>query len=262
MPAKTIFFALVCLAPMPLAAEDGAPAPADRHAAPRGPEISGDRRRIPRRLPADAADAPGDKRLRTSSSGEVERASFAGETRTPDKLSRALPPRGDRNANAKAPEARGRGLNAASSLVTGMASLAVVLGLFFAVAWAMRRSLPPGPAALPSEAVEVLGRTPLVGRQHAHLVRCGNKVLLVYVSQGVAETLTEITDPLEVDRLTGLCRQSQPQSAANTFRQLLQQFGREKASPGFLDRAGEASGRGSRPPGSVGVDAVMEDDDV
>ena len=58
-----------------------------------------------------------------------------------------------------------------------------------------------------------------------HLLRCGNKLLLVSVTPVGAETLTEVTDPIEVDRLAGLCRQAHPQSATATFRQVLNQFG-------------------------------------
>ena len=54
------------------------------------------------------------------------------------------------------------------------------------------------------------GRAPLAGRQHVHLLRCGSKLLLVSVTPGGAETLTEVTDPAEVDRLAGLCRQAHP----------------------------------------------------
>jgi flagellar biogenesis protein FliO len=104
-------------------------------------------------------------------------------------------------------------------------SLAVVLGLFFLVAWLLRRAMPKGSRLLPGDVVEVLGRAPLTGRQHVHLLRCGNKLLLVSVSPGSTETLTEITDPEEVDRICGLCRAAHPQSATASFRQVLQQFG-------------------------------------
>ena len=110
------------------------------------------------------------------------------------------------------------------SVATTAGSLAVVLGLFFAVVWMMRRASPKGSALLPGEVVEVLGRAPLAGRQQMHLLRCGNKLLLVSVTPAGAETLTEVTDPLEVDRLAGLCRQTHPQSATAAFRQVFQQF--------------------------------------
>jgi flagellar biogenesis protein FliO len=94
--------------------------------------------------------------------------------------------------------------------------------------------MPKGSQSLPNEVVEVLGRTALGSRQHAHLVRCGNKLLLVSLTATGAETLTEITDPVEVDRLSGLCRQSQPHSATATFRNIFQQFGRDRTARGFL----------------------------
>jgi len=101
----------------------------------------------------------------------------------------------------------------------------------------LRRSMPAGPRMLPSEVVEVLGRVALAGRQHAHLVRCGNKLLLLSVAPAGVETLTEITDPLEVDRLAGLCQQSHPHSASTAFRQVFQQFS-QKPAKGFLERRG------------------------
>lgn len=109
-------------------------------------------------------------------------------------------------------------------MVTVGSSLAVVLGLFLAVACLLRRAAPKGLAPLPQEVVEVLGRAPLAGRQQMHLLRCGRKLLLVSVTPAGAETLTEITDPAEVDRLAGLCQQARPGSTTEAFRQVLQQF--------------------------------------
>jgi flagellar biogenesis protein FliO len=100
------------------------------------------------------------------------------------------------------------------SLLTVGASLAVVLAGFWAIAWALRRASPGGFRPLPSEAFELLGRAPLANRQQAHLLRCGNKLLLVAVSTEGAETLTEITDPAEVDRLTAACRSARPSGSA------------------------------------------------
>jgi flagellar biogenesis protein FliO len=122
------------------------------------------------------------------------------------------------------------------SLATMLAALGAVLALFLATIWLLRRGLPVGPRLLPAEVVEVLGRTATSGRQQMHLVRCGNKLLLVCVTPTGMETLTEITDPLEVDRLAGLCQTSNPQSVSTSFRQVFQQFG-QKPARGFLGRS-------------------------
>lgn len=120
-------------------------------------------------------------------------------------------------------------LAATTSIASMIGSLALVLGLFLLVAWMLKRTGPKGSAALPREAVEVLGRAPLAARQYVHLVRCGNKMLLLSVTPTGAETLTEITDPLEVDRLAGLCEQSRTGSASSAFRQVFEQLGAQRS---------------------------------
>ncbi|MEX0711129.1 MAG: flagellar biosynthetic protein FliO [Pirellulales bacterium] len=148
-----------------------------------------------------------------------------------------LPPRADKTRLAGPEPARRKPASTGGSLLSGLGSLALVLGLFFITAWALRRAVPGACPALPAEVIEVLGRTALAGRQQAYLLRCGNKLLLVHLAAGSAETLTEITDPLEVDRLAGLCRQAHPHSASLSFRQILDQFGREKPAESFVDSA-------------------------
>jgi len=122
-----------------------------------------------------------------------------------------------------------RKLNGAPSLVTVLGSLALVLGIFFALVWALRRASPPGAALLPAEAFEVLGRAPLANRQQAHLLRCGNKLLLVSTGAAGTEPLTEITDPAEVDRLTVLCRQARPTAATTALRHIFRRKGKSDA---------------------------------
>ena len=115
------------------------------------------------------------------------------------------------------------------TLVTVGGSLAVVLGVFFLIVWLLRRASPGGTGTLPGEVFEVLGRAPLTHHQQVQLVRCGDKLLLVAVGAAgagpSASTLTEITDPNQVDRLTGLCRQTRGGSSSKTFRQVLRQVG-------------------------------------
>lgn len=116
------------------------------------------------------------------------------------------------------------------SMIAVAGSLGVVLGIFLLIAWLIRRAAPQGLTRLPDEAFEVLGRAPLAGRQNVHLVRCGNKLLLVSVTPAGAEPLTEITDPQEVDRLAGLCRQAGPQSSTAAFRQIFEQLAPKRPS--------------------------------
>lgn len=115
------------------------------------------------------------------------------------------------------PDKRPAGLQ---PLMTVGGSLAVVLGVFFLLVWVLRKASPNGFATLPPEAFEVLGRAALAHRQQVHLLRCGNKLLLVSVTATGAETLAEITDPAEVDRLASLCRQGRSRGAAAAFRQV------------------------------------------
>lgn len=134
---------------------------------------------------------------------------------------------------------QGVGTGGLTSGVTVLGSLAVVLGIFLLVAWGMRRAAPAGSIALPGEVFEVLGRAAMSGRQQVHLLRCGKKLVLVSVTPAGAETLTEITDEPEVDRLSGLCQQARPNSATAAFRQVFGQLARGRGAPEFA-AAGEA----------------------
>ena len=119
------------------------------------------------------------------------------------------------------------------------ASLGAVVGLLLASMWGLKRILPKDSSSLPTEVFQVLGRKPLAGRQQAQVVRFGTKVLLLAVSPMGAESLAEITDPAEVERLTGMCRQPSGGPAATVFRQVMDQFAREPAK-GFVG-SGQAS---------------------
>ena len=129
---------------------------------------------------------------------------------------------------------------AARTLVTMASSLAIVLGLFFLVSWLWRRNAPKGLSMLSSDVVEVLGRSQLAGKQQMHLVRVGAKLLLVSATPAGLETLTEITDTDEVNRLVALCRRGEANSISSSFRQVLSQLGGEPAAPGFVDDGDES----------------------
>jgi flagellar biogenesis protein FliO len=126
------------------------------------------------------------------------------------------------------------------SLLTVGSALAIVIGAFLLFAWAIRRSgrKMASRGQLPPDVVSVLGRVPLAARQFAELLRVGNKLILVSLTPGGAETLTEVTDPAEVDRLVGLCSQSNPYSTTKAFEQVFQQMSTEPAPSGFLGNEG------------------------
>lgn len=121
-----------------------------------------------------------------------------------------------------------------SSLFGGLAavvtsSLAIVIGLFLLVVWFARRAMPRASLPLPSEVLEVLGKSPLTSRHHLQLIRLGRKLVLISACSDGAETLSEIDEPGEVERLVGLCQQNRPGSVSTSFRQILDQLGTQKA---------------------------------
>ncbi|MFZ5832840.1 MAG: FliO/MopB family protein [Planctomycetota bacterium] len=124
-------------------------------------------------------------------------------------------------------EALSSAANPLPSALTVGGSLMIVLSIFFVVAWAMRRAAPQSQVVLPGEVFEMLGRAPLSGRQQVHLLRLGRKLVLVSVTPAGAETLTEVTDADEVDRLAGMCHQAKPGSISASFRTVLEHFGEE-----------------------------------
>ncbi len=158
-----------------------------------------------------------------------------GQTPRPDARQFHLP-LGSRSARQERTDTPAKRHDGVTSAVTIVSSLAIVLGLFCLVIWVMRRAQPRGSLLLPTEVVEVLGRTPLAGRQQMHLVRCGSKLLLVAATPDSAETLTEIDDPDEATRLAGLCRQVHPHSASTTFRQVFDQLSGGGPMLGFFAR--------------------------
>lgn len=192
----------------------------------------------------EAGRPPGPYR---SASGEAERPPGDRTTALPSASDAGAPPDGrlaPRRGTSPLPLAPPGGSNrnrqgpptGLPSLVTVAGSLAVVLGIFFLVAWVIRRAAPAGSTVLPGEVLEVLGRAALANRGQVHLLRCGKKLLLVSVTPAGAETLTEISDPVEVDRLAGLCRAAHPNSASAAFRHVLGQFASGGGATGLLGK--------------------------
>lgn len=125
---------------------------------------------------------------------------------------------------------------AGTSFTTVVSSLAIVLGLLFGVTWLMRRAGPAGSQMLPSDVVQVLGRAMLSPRQPMQLVRIGDRLVLVANTPSGVQTLTEITDRAEVERLAAACEAARGGSSSATFRQVLTQLDSTPAIGGFFGR--------------------------
>lgn len=115
-----------------------------------------------------------------------------------------------------------------------VASLLVVIGLFLVFAWVGKKNMKPGTGRLSKEIIQVLGKSQLSGKQQLELVRVGQKLLLLCVTPHSVETLTEITEPNEVERLLAIVRQDSPGSMSSTFQEVLTQMG-HKPARGFLE---------------------------
>jgi flagellar biogenesis protein FliO len=98
---------------------------------------------------------------------------------------------------------------------------------------------------LPRDAVAMLGRIPLTPKQFAHLLQVGNKLVLISISGDRTDTITEVTEPAEVERLLALCMKGNKQSTSVEFQRMLQQMAKEPTR-GFLGKEAATYARTAR----------------
>lgn len=124
-------------------------------------------------------------------------------------------------------------------------ALALVIGIILIAAKLMKKHNPLAAKTLPREVIEVLGKRPLDARQSIHFVRCGSRILILGSSAAGLETLSEVLDPVEVDLITGMCReQAESARSSNTFLNLFQSA--QQKTPG--NRGQQNEGRVQPPP--------------
>ncbi len=109
----------------------------------------------------------------------------------------------------------------ASPFWTTIGSLALVVALIVILARLWKKHGRMVGTGIPAEAVELLGKRHIDQQQAICLVRLGSRILVLGSSPNGLQTLSEISDPVEVDYLAGLCRQPNT-DAAHTFRSLFQ----------------------------------------
>lgn len=126
-----------------------------------------------------------------------------------DDADRSATRRITRAPNASSSDSPSTGTPRAHSAGWSLGGPFLMLLLFAAVgvAWWKGRGVARIPS-LPRDAVDVLGRRPLDPRTTLWLVRVGSKAILLGASPAGLTTLTEVTDPLEVDLLAGSSRRS------------------------------------------------------
>jgi flagellar protein FliO/FliZ len=95
--------------------------------------------------------------------------------------------------------------------------LALVLALIFALAWLAKRFLRGRNILGGSGTVKILDRTPISPKQSLILVKVGERLILVGVSQEGMTALSEIDDPEQVAMLMGEAASYQPGSISRSF---------------------------------------------
>ncbi|QDT98308.1 FliO/MopB family protein [Gimesia aquarii] len=111
----------------------------------------------------------------------------------------------------------------APSLWGTLGALFVVISIILVCAKIFKKHSPLASKNLPREVMEVLGKRPLDARQTIHFVRCGSRILILGSSPAGLEMLSEVLDPVEVDLITGMCREREQAERSNsTFLNLFQ----------------------------------------
>jgi flagellar biogenesis protein FliO len=160
---------------------------------------------------------------------------------------RAHPKDGKASGSNKGPSSSASSKSSSSGWTTTLGGLTAVLALIYLTAKVLRKSMPAAQRTLPVDVIQVLGRKPVDYRHSIHLIRCGSRLLVVGASQEGLRTLCEMTDPVEIDYLAGLCKPSEPTSVADSFNQLFRRF----QSPAAAETAVETDGESNSDPAAL-----------
>lgn len=142
----------------------------------------------------------------------------------------SLPLAPPRRASSSDRETSGASSPVRSSITT-MASLCLIAGCVCAVLWFARRNAPAPRGRLPNEVFELLGKAQLSPRLEVHLLRIGGKVVLVGSTASAANTLVEISDAEEAERIAAACVPGRATSVAASMRQAFSRLDVESPAP-------------------------------
>ncbi len=137
---------------------------------------------------------------------EIGRPTSAFPSLEPDATPLRIPIRQPGNQNNSQPNTSTTS-NSPVSIVWSMSMLALICASLLIGSRMMKKKMGVGVQTIPNEALDLLGRKILGPGQQIFLMRCGSKILVVGASAEGLRTLSEITDPVEVDLLAGLCKE-------------------------------------------------------
>ena len=132
---------------------------------------------------------------------------------------------------------------AAGSFWKTLIVLAVIVAVILAAAKHLKKHGPRLSGGIPADAMELLGKRAIDRGQLIYLVRLGSRILIIGSSAAGLQTLGEINDPVEIDYLSGLCRQ--PTQSSGITQGFLSLFNRQFAGspaprePEEADHVGE-----------------------
>jgi flagellar biogenesis protein FliO len=158
--------------------------------------------------PRSRGDKTAEDQSRSVTTEQIPNAAQSGQRNIPDRPASAASSKKSWNDIARKHNAEKPQESHATTLSpwTAVSALAVVVGLILILSRIFRRHTPLLGQGLPSEALEVLGRRFLDQRQSIVLVRIGSRILVVGSSTAGMQGLGELSDPVEVDLIAGLCR--------------------------------------------------------
>ena len=124
--------------------------------------------------------------------------------------------------------------NGFGPVITMFASLFLVITTFLIFALLFKKVSPKGTRPLSKELFENLGRAPLTQKFQLHLLRLGNRLILVSVTPDGVQPITEISDPDEVVQLLGLCRRLDANSSTQNFKKMFNALAEEPTEGGYF----------------------------
>ncbi|MEE2842954.1 MAG: flagellar biosynthetic protein FliO [Planctomycetota bacterium] len=116
--------------------------------------------------------------------------------------------------------------NFSQSATRMVAALAVVLGAFMVLLWVTKKIQGPSKSIMSKQTLEVLGQKQINKIHSLHLIRLGQRILLISASDSSVTCLSEINDPVEVAQLLNTNSQTGDSSELpqSTFKRIFAQY--------------------------------------